>query len=77
MAAGRFVEVYINAPIEVCEKRDLKGLYAKARAHEVKDFADIIDFSVRPIRAIRVIRGQKSSNGFTFVSSPGIAMACS
>ena len=30
---GQFVEVYINAPLEVCEKRDPKGLYAKARAN--------------------------------------------
>ena len=33
---GKFIEVYINAPIEVCEQRDPKGLYAKARANEIK-----------------------------------------
>ena len=38
---GQFVEVYINAPLEVCEKRDPKGLYAKARANEIKDFTGI------------------------------------
>jgi len=38
---GRFIEVFINAPLEVCEQRDPKGLYAKARAKEIKDFTGI------------------------------------
>lgn len=38
---GRFLEVYINAPLEVCERRDPKGLYARARAGELKDFTGI------------------------------------
>jgi adenylylsulfate kinase len=36
-----FIEVYINSPLEVCEKRDVKGLYAKARNGEIKDFTGI------------------------------------
>jgi adenylylsulfate kinase-like enzyme len=36
-----FVEVFINTPIEECEKRDVKGLYKKARAGEIKDFTGI------------------------------------
>jgi adenylylsulfate kinase len=36
-----FIEVYINTPIEVCEQRDVKGLYAKARKGEIKDFTGI------------------------------------
>jgi adenylylsulfate kinase len=36
-----FIEVYINSPLEVCEKRDVKGLYAKARKGEIKDFTGI------------------------------------
>jgi adenylylsulfate kinase len=36
-----FVEVYINAPLAVCEKRDVKGLYARARKGEIKDFTGI------------------------------------
>jgi adenylylsulfate kinase len=36
-----FIEVYINAPLEVCEERDVKGLYAKARRGEIKDFTGI------------------------------------
>jgi len=41
MGPGEFVEVYVNAPLEVCEARDPKGLYAKARAHQIKDFTGI------------------------------------
>lgn len=36
-----FVEVFIDTPLELCEKRDVKGLYSKARAGEVKDFTGI------------------------------------
>lgn len=36
-----FVEVYISTPIEECEKRDVKGLYAKARRSEIKNFTGI------------------------------------
>jgi bifunctional enzyme CysN/CysC len=38
---GQFVEVYLNIPIEVCEQRDSKGLYAKARAGEIRDFTGV------------------------------------
>jgi adenylyl-sulfate kinase len=37
----RFVEVYVNAPLEVCEERDTKGLYAKARANKIPDFTGV------------------------------------
>ena len=36
-----FIEVYISTPIEVCEQRDVKGLYAKARRGEIKDFTGV------------------------------------
>jgi adenylylsulfate kinase len=36
-----FVEVFINCPLEICEERDVKGLYAKARRGEIKDFTGI------------------------------------
>jgi adenylylsulfate kinase len=36
-----FIEVYVNAPLEVCEQRDVKGLYARARRGEIKDFTGI------------------------------------
>jgi len=41
LAPGEFVEVYIDTPIKVCEQRDPKGLYKKARAGEIKDFTGI------------------------------------
>jgi adenylylsulfate kinase len=40
---GDFVEVYVNAPLAVCEGRDVKGLYKKARAGEIKHFTGIDD----------------------------------
>jgi adenylylsulfate kinase len=41
MEAGRFIEVFVDSPLEVCEKRDTKGLYKKARKGEIKDFTGI------------------------------------
>ena len=38
---GEFVEVFVNTPLEVCEARDVKGLYARARAGEIKNFTGI------------------------------------
>jgi len=38
---GEFIEVFIDTPISVCEARDPKGLYKKARAGEIKDFTGI------------------------------------
>lgn len=40
---GDFIEVYVSAPVEVCEERDVKGLYAKARSGEIKQFTGISD----------------------------------
>ncbi len=40
---GDFVEVYVNAPLAVCEKRDVKGLYKRARSGEIKSFTGIDD----------------------------------
>lgn len=39
----RFVEVYVNAPLETCEERDVKGMYKKARAGEIKNFTGVSD----------------------------------
>ncbi|MDQ3112168.1 MAG: adenylyl-sulfate kinase [Bacteroidota bacterium] len=36
-----FLEIYINAPLATCEERDVKGLYAKARKGEIKDFTGV------------------------------------
>lgn len=40
-AAGEFLEVFVDAPLAVCEQRDTKGLYAKARSGELKNFTGI------------------------------------
>jgi adenylylsulfate kinase len=41
MKPGDFVEVYVECPVDVCEQRDVKGLYKKARAGEIKEFTGI------------------------------------
>ncbi|QBY03155.1 adenylyl-sulfate kinase [Thalassotalea sp. HSM 43] len=41
LEGGEFLEVFIDTPIEICEQRDPKGLYKKARAGEIKDFTGI------------------------------------
>lgn len=38
---GRFIEVFVDTPLEVCEKRDVKGLYQKARTGEIPEFSGI------------------------------------
>ncbi len=43
MEEGEFIEVYVNASLATCESRDPKGLYAKARAGEIKGFTGIDD----------------------------------
>ena len=40
---GNFIEVYVSAPLDVCEQRDVKGLYKRARAGEIKNFTGIDD----------------------------------
>ncbi len=39
----RFIEIWVNTPLEICEQRDIKGLYAKARRGEIKGFTGIDD----------------------------------
>ncbi|AFZ30192.1 Adenylyl-sulfate kinase [Gloeocapsa sp. PCC 7428] len=46
---NNFVEVYVNAPLEVCEMRDVKGLYAMARAGEIRAFTGIDDPYEEPL----------------------------
>jgi adenylylsulfate kinase len=40
---GRMIEAYVKASVEECERRDVKGLYAKARAGEIKEFTGVSD----------------------------------
>ena len=48
---GRFVEVYMEAPLDVLERRDVKGLYAKARAGEIDRFTGLTDDYEPPLHA--------------------------
>ena len=41
LGTGEFIEIFVNCPVEVCEARDVKGLYKKARAGEIMDFTGI------------------------------------
>jgi adenylylsulfate kinase len=41
MPAGKFIEVFVNAPLATCESRDVKGLYKKARANQIPEFTGI------------------------------------
>jgi len=43
IGADRFVEVFVNTPLEECERRDVKGMYQKARRGELKNFTGIDD----------------------------------
>jgi adenylylsulfate kinase len=46
---GDFVEIFVNAPLAVCEGRDVKGLYEKARKGEIKGFTGIDDPYEEPL----------------------------
>ena len=57
LPAGDFVEVFVDTPLEICESRDPKGLYKKARAGEIKQFTGIDDPYEPPIAAELVLPG--------------------
>jgi adenylylsulfate kinase len=62
MAPGDFIEIFVDAPLEVCEKRDPKGLYKKARAGEIKGFTGIDDPYEAPVKPELVLdAGSKSA----------------
>ncbi len=48
---GEFIEVFVDTPLEVCEQRDVKGLYQKARMGEVKEFTGIDSPYEEPLNA--------------------------
>jgi adenylylsulfate kinase len=55
MRDGDFIEVFVDTPLEVCEQRDPKGLYKKARAGEIKHFTGIDDPYEAPLSAELVL----------------------
>ena len=62
LADGDFIEIFVDAPLEVCEARDPKGLYKKARAGELKGFTGIDDPYEAPVKPeLRLDAGQKSA----------------
>lgn len=63
LAEGDFQEIFIDTPIEICEKRDPKGLYKKARAGEIKGFTGIDDPYEAPAQPeLRLEGGQKDAD---------------
>jgi len=56
-----FIEVYIKAPLATCEARDVKGLYKKARAGQIREFTGIDDPYEEPIRPELVIETDRES----------------
>jgi sulfate adenylyltransferase len=50
MGDERFLEVFVDTPLEVCEERDIKGMYAKARRGEIKGFTGIDDPYEPPLK---------------------------
>jgi adenylylsulfate kinase len=57
---GDFLEIFVDTPVEICEQRDPKGLYKKARAGELKRFTGIDDPYEPPLQPeLRVDGGQK------------------
>ncbi len=61
LTAGDFVEIFVDAPIEVCEARDPKGLYKKARAGELKGFTGIDDPYEAPLKPELVLDAGKKT----------------
>lgn len=56
-----FIEVFVNTPLEICELRDIKGLYAKARRGEIKDFTGIQMPFEPPAKPIIEVKTEKMS----------------
>ncbi len=56
-----FFEVYVNTPLEICEARDVKGLYARARKGEIKDFTGISAAFEPPLNAQIEVRTNELS----------------
>ena len=61
LKAGEFIEVFVDAPIEICEQRDPKGLYKKARAGEIKGFTGIDAPYEEPVAAELVLQAAEKT----------------
>lgn len=81
---NHFIEIYVNAPLEVCEHRDPKGLYARARAGVIAEFTGIDspyeapvapDLEIRtdrdsPDQCVQLIHSWLAAHGFPFSTPP-------
>jgi adenylylsulfate kinase len=56
-----FIEIFVDAPLDVCESRDVKGLYKKARTGEIKDFTGVSSPYERPEKAELTINTDDNS----------------
>ena len=61
LAEGDFIEIFVDAPLEVCEARDPKGLYKKARAGQLKGFTGIDDPYEAPLKPELVLDASQKS----------------
>nr|WP_315430467.1 adenylyl-sulfate kinase [uncultured Albidiferax sp.] len=86
--SGDFIEIYCDSPLEVCETRDVKGLYVKARAGEIAEFTGISSPYEKPINpelvvstgtasldscVLQVINGIKNRGIFPLQTPPLVA----
>ncbi len=77
MPAGQFVEVFVNTPLSVCEQRDVKGLYASARAGRIKSFTGVDDPYEAPLSpeiTLETVSGSPAGNArivFQYLQSEG------
>lgn len=58
---GDYILVYVKCPVEVCEQRDVKGMYAKARAGEIKNFTGIDHPFEEPNHADIIVESDKQT----------------
>lgn len=59
LGEGRFIEIFVDTPLAICEARDPKGLYKKARAGELRNFTGIDAVYEAPERAEIVLNGEE------------------
>jgi adenylyl-sulfate kinase len=60
-AGIRFIEIFVDTPVDVCEQRDPKGLYQKARKGELKGFTGVDDPYEPPLRPEMIIKTERLS----------------
>jgi adenylylsulfate kinase len=61
VGADNYIEIFVDTPIEICEQRDVKGLYKKARAGEIKNFTGIDSPYERPKKSDVVVHTDRMS----------------